>query len=88
MIYIKEGTEKLEGSHAQLLTDLTCVIKELKDSLENDLSKENAEKMIREAVDVAFWDREKLEEETKNLKRRMLSVLLRDLFSDSGEKNE
>ena len=44
--------------------------------------------MIREAVDVAFWDREKLEEETKNLKRRMLSVLLRDLFSDSGEKNE
>lgn len=47
MIYIKEGTGKLEGNHAQLLTDLTCVIKELKDSLENDLSKENAEKMIR-----------------------------------------
>ena len=54
MIYIKEGTGKLEGSHAQLLTDLTCVIKELKDSLENDLSKENAEKMIREAVDASI----------------------------------
>lgn len=70
MIYIKEGTGKLEGSHAQLLTDLTCVIKELKDSLENDLSKENAEKMIREAVDVAFLGSRKVGRKNKKSQKK------------------
>ena len=61
MIKIKNNKVKMEGNRPDLLTDLTCIVKGLKECFEeNGTSKEVSEKLIREAVDIAFWDEEKL----------------------------
>lgn len=55
MIKIKNNKVKMEGNRPDLLTDLTMHVKGLKECFEEDgTSKEVSEKLIREAVDIAF----------------------------------
>lgn len=83
MIKIKNSKGKMEGNRPDLLTDLTCIVKGLKECFEEDgASKEVSEKLIREAVDIAFWDEKKLAEESNKLVKELV-----DLIS-SGLKNE
>ncbi len=72
MIKIKNNKVKMEGNRPDLLTDLTCIVKGLKECFEeNGTSKEVSEKLIREAVDIAFWDEEKLAEESNKLVEKL-----------------
>lgn len=83
MIKIKNSKVKMEGNRPDLLTDLTCIVKGLKECFEEDgASKEVSEKLIREAVDITFWDEKKLAEESNKLVKELV-----DLIS-SGLKNE
>lgn len=83
MIKIKNSKVKMEGNRPDLLTDLTCIVKGLKECFEEGgASKEVSEKLIREAVDIAFWDEKKLAEESNKLVKELV-----DLIS-SGLKNE
>lgn len=83
MIKSKNSKVKMEGNRPDLLTDLTCIVKGLKECFEEDgASKEVSEKLIREAVDIAFWDEKKLAEESNKLVKELV-----DLIS-SGLKNE
>lgn len=83
MIKIKNNKVKMEGNRPDLLTDLTCIVKGLKECFEEDgTSKEVSEKLIREAVDIAFWDEEKLAEESNKLVEELVNLISR------GVKNE
>ena len=83
MIKIKNSKVKMEGNRPDLLTDLTCIVKGLKECFEEDgTSKQVSEKLIREAVDIAFWDEKKLAEESDKLVKELV-----DLIS-KGLKNE
>lgn len=80
MIKIKNNKVKMEGNHPDLLTDLTCIVKGLKECFEeNGTSKEVSEKLIREAVDIAFWDEEKLAEESNKLVEKLVDLISRGL---------
>ena len=80
MIKIKNNKVKMEGNRPDLLTDLTFIVKGLKECFEEDgTSKEVSEKLIREAVDIAFWDEEKLAEESNKLVEKLVDLISRGL---------
>lgn len=83
MIKIKNSNVKMEGNRPDLLTDLTCIVKGLKECFEEDgTSKEMSEKPIRKAVDVAFWDEEKLTEESNKLVKELVDLISRGLKNE------
>ena len=83
MIKIKNNKVKMEGNRPDLLTDLTCIVKRLKECFEEDgTSKEVSEKLIREAVDIAFWDEEKLAEESNKLVKELVDLISRGLKNE------
>lgn len=83
MIKIKGKKIKMEGNRPDLLTDLTYIVKGLKECFEEDgTSKEMSEKLIREAVDIAFWDEEKLTEESNKLVEELVDLISRGLKNE------
>lgn len=83
MIKIKGKKIKMEGNRPDLLTDLTYIVKGLKECFEEDgTSKEMSEKLIRKAVDVAFWDEEKLTEESNKLVKELADLISRGLKNE------
>lgn len=83
MIKIKGKKIKMEGNRPDLLTDLTYIVKGLKECFEEDgTSKEVSEKLIREAVDIAFWDEEKLTEESNKLVKELADLISRGLKNE------
>lgn len=83
MIKIKNNKVKIEGNRPDLLTDLTCIVKGLKECFEEGgTSKEVSEKLIREAVDIAFWDEEKLTEESNKLAKELVDLISRGLKNE------
>lgn len=89
MIKIKNNKIKMEGNRPDLLTDLTCIVKGLKECFEEDgTSKEVSEKLIREAVDIAFWDEEKLAEESNKLVEKLVDLISRGLLNKNTYEPE
>lgn len=83
MIKIKNNKVKIEGNRPDLLTDLTCIVKGLKECFEEGgTSKEVSEKLIRGAVDIAFWDEEKLTEESNKLAKELVDLISRGLKNE------
>ena len=83
MIKIKNSKVKMEGNRPDLLTDLTCIVKGLKECFEEYWSsKEVSEKLIREAVDIAFWDEKKLAEESNKLVKELVDLISRGLKNE------
>ena len=83
MIKIKNNKVKIEGNRPDLLTDLTRIVKGLKECFEeNGTSKEVSEKLIREAVDIAFWDEEKLSKESNKLVKELADLISRGLKNE------
>ena len=83
MIKIKNNKVKMEGNRPDLLTDLTCIVKGLKECFEEGgTSKEVSEKLIRGAVDIAFWDEENLTEESNKLAKELVDLISRGLKNE------
>lgn len=83
MIKIKNSKVKMEGNRPDLLTDLTCIVKGLKECFEEDgASKEVSEKLILEAFDIAFWDEKKLAEESNKLVKELVDLISRGLKNE------
>ena len=62
MIKSKEGAVEVKGSTTVLMTDLSMIIKLLRETFEEeDIPKETGDKLIRKAVDVGFWTEDKLD---------------------------
>lgn len=55
MIKSKDGAVEVKGSTTVLMTDLSMIIKSLRETFEEeDIPKETGDKLIRKAVDVGF----------------------------------
>lgn len=73
MIKSKDGAVEVKGSTTVLMTDLSMIIKSLRETFEEeDIPKETGDKLIRKAVDVGFWTEDKLDKELSNMRAEVL----------------
>lgn len=86
MIKSKDGAVEVKGSTTVLMTDLSMIIKLLRETFEEeDIPKETGDKLIRKAVDVGFWTEDKLDKELSNMRAEVLGKLMGLALSSSGE---
>lgn len=71
MIEANRGNVKLEGSYPHLLTELTCIMKSLRESTD-EFTKEKA----IEVVDLAFKSDEEIAKEAKSVLKKLVEMLL------------
>lgn len=91
MIKSKDGAVEVKGSTTVLMTDLSMIIKSLRETFEEeDIPKETGDKLIREAVDVGFWTEDKLDKELSNMRAEVLGKLMGLALSSiwGGAKDE
>lgn len=60
------------GSHTLIMTELTILIKEVRESFAKKRGNESADEDIRECIRLAFMDREEIEREKEELKRELM----------------
>ena len=82
MIKTKNGETEFKGTKHELIADLSCIVDGLYHGiLIEEMSKEEAEKLICEGVEFGFKDNEELSKELdKKLKDSMTELL--ETFSD------
>lgn len=91
MIKSKDGAVEVKGSTTVLMTDLSMIIKSLRETFEEeDIPKETGDKLIRKAVDVGFWTEDKLDKELSNMRAEVLGKLMGLALSSiwGGTKDE
>lgn len=71
MIEANRGNVKLDGSYPYLLTELTCIMKSLRESYD-EFTKEKA----MEVVDLAFKSDEEIAKEAKSVLKKLVEMLL------------
>lgn len=77
MIKSKDGAVEVKGSTTVLMTDLSMIIKLLRETFEEeDIPKEIGDKLIRKAVDVGFWTEEELAKENNKLVKELMDLIL------------
>ena len=91
MIKTKKGEITLEGSKAELIADLSVVVRGIKEVIMNGSeTEESAKQQINEAVKVGLMNGEEFEtlkkEKTKEIVKTLFGELLGGLFDeDKGE---
>lgn len=91
MIKSKDGAVEVKGSTTVLMTDLSMIIKSLRETFEEeDIPKEIGDKLIRKAVDVGLWTEDKLDKELSNMRAEVLGKLMGLALSSiwGGTKDE
>ena len=91
MIKSKDGAVEVKGSTTVLMTDLSMIIKSLRETFEEeDIPKEIGDKLIRKDVDVGFWTEDKLDKELSNMRAEVLGKLMGLALSSiwGGTKDE
>lgn len=95
MIKSKDGAVEVKGSTTVLMTDLSMIIKSLREAFEEEgIPKETGDKLIRSAVDIGFWTEDKLDKELdkelSNMRAEVLGKLMGLALSSiwGGTKDE
>ena len=89
MIKTKHGETEFKGTKHELIADLSCIVDDLYNGiLIEEMSQEEAEKLIREGVELGFKDNEELSKElNKELKDAMTELVetFLDILKGKGE---
>ena len=79
----KKGEITFKGNVPDLMTDLSMIARATRELLmEKEMSKDEAEERIKHAVDIAFWDEEKLTEESNKLVNELMDLISRGLKNE------
>lgn len=85
MIKSSNGEVIIKGSTTEIATDLTMLIRGMLESFEkHEMEKEEAEMLVRKAVELAF----KSEKEIRNEVNKLLKDLMKDLLKALAEEEE
>ena len=90
MIKTKNGKTEFKGTKHELIADLSCIVDGLYHGiLIEEMSKEEAEKLIREGVEFGFKDNEELSKELDEKLKDSMTELLEtflDILKGKGEE--
>ena len=90
MIKTKHGETEFKGTKHELIADLSCIVDGLYHGiLIEEMSKEEAEKLIREGVEFGFKDNEELSKELDEKLKDSMTELLEtflDILKGKGEE--
>ena len=77
MIKFEDGTIELKGTVPSLMTEITMILREIKEAaIKDGLSEEGAKDFIRESIESAFMTKEQLKEDVaKNFMKLLFGVL-------------
>lgn len=79
----KKGKITFEGNVPDIMTDLSMIARATRELfMEKGMSKGEAEDGIKHAVDIAFWDEEKLTEESNKLVNELIDLISRGLKNE------
>lgn len=91
MIKSKDGAVEVKGSTTVLLSDLSMIIRALRETFDTeDIPQEVGDKLINKAVELGFWEGEKLGKEVAELRAKVLGELMGLALSSiwGGAKDE
>ena len=89
MIKTKHGETEFKGTKHELIADLSCIVDGLYNLLIEEMSQEEAEKLIREGVEFGFKDNEELSKELDEKLKDSMTELLEtflDILKGKGEE--
>ena len=90
MIKTKHGETEFKGTKHELIADLSCIVDGLYNGiLIEEMSQEEAEKLIREGVELGFKDNEELSKELDEKLKDSMTELLEtflDILKGKGEE--
>ena len=89
MIKTKHGETEFKGTKHELIADLSCIVDGLYNLLIEEMSQEEAEKIIREGVEFGFKDNEELSKELNEKLKDSMTELLEtflDILKGKGEE--
>lgn len=73
----KKGEITLEGNVPEFMTDLSMIARATRELLmERGMSKDEAEKDIKHAVEIGFWTEEELTKENHKLVEELVDLIL------------
>lgn len=79
----KKGEITFKGNVPDLMTDLSVIARKMRELfMEKGMSKDEAEEGIKHAVEVGFWDEEKLAEESNKLVEELVDLISRGLKNE------
>lgn len=89
MIKTNEGKVELKGSQMELMADVGCIIHSLRDTLvENEVPREEAEEMLKKAVELGLKTDEEIEEDSKKKLGEFLKKMCKELIEAFEEEEE
>lgn len=90
MIKTKHGETEFKGTKHELIADLSCIVDGLYNGiLIEEMSQEEAEKLIREGVELGFKDNEEISKELDEKLKDSMTALLEtflDILKGKGEE--
>ena len=78
MIKVDKNNGCIEGKLSLILAELTVAIESVYNAIKDDLGEEKAKEIIKQSYDAAFKTKEEIEEETKDMLKKLLKLLTED----------